>query len=178
LQREHQAVRVDDAGRRRAQRGAAIERRFERAHGLAVQPFEIVDAIGRGLRLHAAQGLVLRGPRGDHQLAQGAMLDAVLAAIGIQGLLAGHAQPRLERAARVVEPGVDHLAVARADAGADGVRRLEHDALAPAARERARHRQADHAGADHHRIDAVHAREASIAGWNSNSRRCSAPLPS
>jgi hypothetical protein len=52
---------------------------------------------------------------------------------------------------------MDHLAVARRGAGADAAFGLEHQHLAPAERQRARHGQADHAGTHHHRIDPIHA---------------------
>src|SRR5947209_6577928 len=53
---------------------------------------------------------------GHHELAAIAMGHAVARAQRIQQFLAAHAQPRLERPRRVVEPRVDHLAVARAHA--------------------------------------------------------------
>ena len=49
---------------------------------------------------------------------------------------------------------MDHLAVARGHAVADGVGRLRDDDLMALARGRARHRQPDHAGADHQDLHA------------------------
>ena len=98
----------------------------------------------------------LRGARGHDQLAAAAVGDSTLSAIGIQRIAAFNAQARLERAARVVEPGVDDFTVARADAGADGRLALQHDGLEAAQGQRTRHRQADDAGPHHHRIHLVH----------------------
>ena len=58
----------------------------------------------------------------------------------------------LEAARRVVDAGVDDLAVAGAGAGAEAGRRLDHDHLAPGHRQRSRHREADDARAHHHGV--------------------------
>ena len=78
---------------------------------------------------------LLRRAGGDDELAAPRMRHAALGAIGVQAVLAGDAGARFERAGRVVDPGVDHLAVARAGLGADHAGRLEEQHLA------ARHRQ-------------------------------------
>jgi len=68
----------------------------------------------------------------------------------------GDAQRRLQRPRRIVEAGVDDLAVARAGAVADAVGRLDDDRLAAAERELAGAREADDTAADDDGIDALH----------------------
>jgi len=51
---------------------------------------------------------------------------------------------------------VNHFAVARTRAHADCLGGFEHDHFAPARRERTRHREPDHAGADYDTFDLVH----------------------
>src|SRR2546423_9926 len=55
---------------------------------------------------------------GDDELAAAPMGDGALATELVQALAARDAQTCLERAARIVDAGVDQLAVARAGAGA------------------------------------------------------------
>jgi hypothetical protein len=62
---------------------------------------------------------------------------------------------------------VDDLAVARAGDSAERVGALEDDRLVPDARERAADREPNHAGADHDRIDSLHA-----LGSRSSDLRC------
>src|SRR5437763_15294653 len=69
---------------------------------------------------------------------------------------AGDAQACLERAARIVDAGVDHLAVARAGAGAEAPGGFEDQDLAAPQRQFPRHRKPDHARPDHDHIRAVH----------------------
>src|SRR5437899_13049829 len=104
---------VDDPGRRREQRGDAVQLGFEPACLRRAQPFEIGDAVGprRSLDLLDPGDLLLGG--GDDQLAERGMRYAVLAAIFIEPPAALDTAPRLQAARRVVEPAVDHLAVAR-----------------------------------------------------------------
>src|SRR5581483_7091383 len=87
------------------------------------------------------------------QLAATAMPDAPGLAVGIETLLALDTEPCLGRARLVVEPGVNHLAVARAGSSADGVLGLEHQDLAAAPRQGPRDREANHSGADDDTID-------------------------
>ena len=62
----------------------------------------------------------------DDQLAALLERDAVLLAVGVQVARALHAQPRLERAGRVVDAGVDHAAVAAGLVLGDLALALEH----------------------------------------------------
>ena len=78
--------------------------------------------------------------RGDEQLAATGVRDAVLGAEPIEQLLAGDAQLGAQGAWRIVEPGVDHLGVARARLRADAVVALQHQHLLALECQRARDR--------------------------------------
>src|SRR6202008_1561398 len=90
---------------------------------------------------------------GDDELAAILVIDAAIAAVGIQRAIAGHAETRLEAARRVVETGVDHAAVPRRGDRARVGFRLEQQYLASGERERARDGEADGTRSDH---DAFH----------------------
>ena len=90
------------------------------------------------------------------QLAAAGVRHAALPAIVVEHVLALDAGARHQAAGGVVDAGVDHLGVARGGLGADPLRGVQHQHLAPGERQRARHRQADDAGADHHAIEFVH----------------------
>ena len=156
LQREHQAVAVDDAGRRRQHRSRAVQRRFQRDRLCGTQPGQIVHAAGLAALHQRAQCAFLRCVGGHHQLAATPVRDAMRLAVVVQQLTPAHAQPGLQRPRGVVQAGVDDLAVARTGAGTDGRRGFEHDHLAPGQCQRARHAQADDAGTDDHAVDSIH----------------------
>jgi hypothetical protein len=160
--RQHQRVAVDDAGRGRMQRAHARHLGFHLARlGRADEA-----QVGHAVRRAQLQVVVELGQLGvfhrHDQLADAPVADAALGAIGVQRGLAGHAQPSLERARRVRETRMDHLRVARAGVRADGVLGLEDHHLALGQRERARDREAHHAGADHDAVDPVHALQSSL----------------
>ena len=106
----------------------------------------------------ASSLLDLGGVGGDDQLAAVAERDAARAAEIVEHPLAGHAEARHQAAARVVDAGVDHLAVAAGGLGADALGGLQHQHLAPGLGQGAGDRDADHAGADDHALDLVHPR--------------------
>ncbi len=114
---------------------------------------QVVHAVGQRAPLDHLQlrrfSVVVR----HDQLAAAPVMHAVRRAVVVQQRLAAHAQQCAQRAGRVVDAGVDDLAVACAGHGAEGVFGLEHDHLAAGLRERARAGQADHAGTDHDTID-------------------------
>ena len=103
----------------------------------------------------AQERLVLGLVRGDDQLAAAPVLDAARLGVAVEELLALDAGPRLQAARRVVDAGVDHLAVARAGLGADRVGALEDDDLAPGRGQPLRDREPDDAGPDDDAVDAV-----------------------
>ncbi|MNC01907.1 hypothetical protein D3C75_492680 [compost metagenome] len=100
---------VDNAGRRRPQRRDAGQRRFKLPGLRAIQPLQVIDTIGTPLLQQALQSRVLLLVGGHDQLAHAPVIDTVLIAIGVETLLARHAQPRLEAAARVIDAGVNHF---------------------------------------------------------------------
>ncbi len=118
---------------------------------ISLQAFDAVDAALRFDRLDLVElGLV----GGDDQLAAFVMRHAVRGAKFVQHAPAAHAVARAQRAGRVVHAAMDDLAVARGDAGADGIGRFRHHHLVALARHCARHRQADHAGSNHQDLHA------------------------
>ena len=68
-----------------------------------------------------------------------------LGAVAVEELLARDAEPRLQAARRVVDAGMDHLAVARAGLRADRIGALEDDHLEPGHRQPARAGEPDDA---------------------------------
>lgn len=127
---QHQRVAVDDAGGRRHQRRRAAQRRFQ-PHGVfAGNELQIVHAVGAGALRDAFELRGLLGAGGHDQLAQPLVRNAAFGAIGVQQVLAAHAQAGLEAARGVIDAGVDHFGIARAGAGADGLGGLGHQHLA------------------------------------------------
>ena len=93
------------------------------------------------------------------------MRDAVIAAISIERALAADAHPRHQASGRIIDAGVDHLAVARRRDGADPFGRLQDDDLAAGLRQPARDRKTDHARTDHDALDFVHSQfESGLVG--------------
>src|ERR1700726_2348471 len=82
---------------------------------------------------------------GDDELAAAPLGDAALATEVVQALTARDAQACLERAARIIDAGMDHLAVARAGAGAEALAGFKNQYLAALQRELPRHRKPDDA---------------------------------
>ena len=156
LQREHQAMAVDDAGGRRKHRRRAMQRGLQRGRLGGAQPGQVVHTAGPAALHQRAQRALLRLFGGHHQLAATAVRDTMGLAVVVEQLTPAHAQSGLQRPGRVVKAGVDDLAIARAGTGADGRRGFEHDHLASGQRQRTRHGQADDAGTDHHTIDSIH----------------------
>ena len=152
-QGQHQRVAVDDAGGRRSERGDAGECRFQLAHGVAVEQFELAGAAGQGVAADLLEPADLAVAGGDDQLAAAVVGDRAGHTVGVQGIATGDAQPRLEAARRVVEAGVDDFAVATADAGAECILGLQDKYFAAGERERPSAGQSDHAGADHYAIE-------------------------
>ena len=99
---------------------------------------------------------LLRRGRYD-QLADLAMGDPALAAIGVQQFLAAHAAARLQRIGGVVHPGVNHPGVAAGDALTGALIDLQHPDPAAAQSQRTGNRQPDHAGTHHDAVD-IHRR--------------------
>ena len=134
----------------------AVQLRFHRPSFSLAQAYDIGDAVVVRSLSNALQVLELRGVGGDDQLAAALVCHSALGAVGVQALSTLHARARLERAMRVVDPGMDHLRVARARVRADGVFGLENQDLASSRRQGARHREAHQPRADDDRVNAIH----------------------
>jgi hypothetical protein len=150
---EHQGVAVDDPGRRREEGAAAEELGLERAGLVAADPFEVVDAVLLGLAPHAFEDRYLFFFAGDGELSDSRVRHAARGAIRIEPVASLDAEPRLEAAFWIMQPRMDHFAVARRGLGADPALLLEHHDLVPGERQRPRHGEADHARADHDAFD-------------------------
>src|SRR5215471_13326775 len=89
------------------------------------EPGEVVHAVGlgRGLDLLDAGDLVVTG--GDDQLTERLMRHAVLATVVVKSVPALDAGGRFEAVLRIVEPAMDHLAVARGGFETDRVSLFE-----------------------------------------------------
>ena len=162
--RQHQGMGIDDAGGGRPQCSDGANLRLHRRNLAGADDLQIMHA---GVRAAGPDGLEpadLRLVSGDDQLAAAGMGDASFGQIGIEPVLAGHAEPRLQRTLRIVEAGMDDLAVARGCLGADPFGGLDHQHLAPGQRQRPRDGEADDAGPDHHALDIRHAAEPQVRG--------------
>ena len=93
------------------QRGEALQGRLQR-HGFSPCQTLHRDTIGLSLDLKRSQTSQLRLIGGHHQLAAGLGLHAMCGTERIQQLPTAHAQTRLQRAGRVVQPGMDDFTVA------------------------------------------------------------------
>ena len=143
---EHQAVAVDDAGGGGQQCARATHFRLQVEHLLGRQPDEIIDPVGRRLVLDLGQGPVLRLIGRDDQLAAAFERHALPGGVVVEHRLAGNAGPRLQGACRIVDAGMDDLAVSRTGARADHIGGFDDDRLDARHRERTRNGEPDHAG--------------------------------
>src|SRR5205807_1366059 len=145
--RQHAGLRIDDAGERGVKRRRARELRLERLSRRAVEPREL-DAVGLRRGGDAGEARQLGIGRGDDELFAAPMRNGAPGAELVEPLTPSDAQLRLERARRIVDAGVDHLAVARTRPGAEARGGFEDQHLAPGERQLPRHREAHDAGAD------------------------------
>src|SRR5260221_4240218 len=144
---------VDDPGRGRDEAAERGERRLDPAKRVGAEEFEILDAVRRRLGADALEQAELALLAGDDELAQPFVRHAALGAIGVEHLAAGDAGARLETTPRIIDAGMDDLAVARGGLEADAVFALQHHHLDAGARQRPRHREPDHPGADDDAFD-------------------------
>ena len=103
---------VDDAGGRGVQAGHSARVGLELLYPVAVEPPQAGDPVRMPTALELVEPRQLVVARGDDDLAAALGRDAALVAVLVQQPRALDAQPRLERAGRVVDAGVDHAAVA------------------------------------------------------------------
>src|ERR1700730_8321056 len=116
------------------QRPGTGERRFER-HSLGPGEECQLHAVGARRGGDPRQLGKLRLGGRDDELAAAPMRDAALATEVVQALAARDAQACLERAARIIDAGVDHLAVARAGTGSEALGGFKNQYLAAPQRE-------------------------------------------
>ena len=104
------------------------------------------------------------------------MRDTVVGAEFVHQVPATDTGPSLQAILGIVDAGMDDLAMAGTDTGADGVRGLKHDDLAPGAGKGAGDGQADDPGADDRAIDILCHRPYPIAGgvWRTPQQRVKA----
>ena len=169
MQRQHVAMAVDDPRLGRVKRGDAEQRGLHPHRIGGIEHGHVLDAVLERLgvdRLELGNIGVLGD---DEQLAELAMGNAVRGAIGVKQTARARTLQGLLAAGRIVEPGVNDLAVARRRAGADAGSSLRHDDVVAAQRRLARDRKPHHPSADHqnlHRrplldhLDAVAGRDA------------------
>ena len=107
---EHQRMAVDNAGRRRQQRGDAIQCRFKTLRLRGAEPFDIIDAIGAGCAIFSSDGI----SRSSAATISSGACGTVIMTMGVQprAMPTRHLSRRFKTARRVVDPAMDDLAVA------------------------------------------------------------------
>ena len=133
-----------------------MDRRFAVADELAIDQREPFDPVVLALALQRLEGAQFVVVAGDDQLAAAFVRDLMLGAKRIQLAASLHAQPRLERALRVVEAGVDDAAVVRAGVQAGTRMALEHADRQSAPRNGTSGGQPGHTGADDGDLNGFH----------------------
>ena len=121
----------------------------------AADQFEVGDAAGNAGRLDVLESSHFSIVRCDDQFPASAVGNAVLETIAIQQRFPLDAKGRLFRAWRIVDAGVNDLAVARARYAADPVFRFENQNLSALNGKAPRDRQPNHAGADHYAVNVI-----------------------
>ena len=141
-------VRVDYARLRRPEGRASVDSRLAALNLGLVQELERARTVCRCEHRDPLERLLLLRLDRHDELARATVRDVVLLAARVETLSAFHAAACLERVGRIVEPGVDDLAVSggRLLAG-QGVALEQNDSMS-FARERGAACHSDHAGAD------------------------------
>ena len=155
-QRAHERLRLEDAGVRRQQRRRDADVRLAFPDLRGVDQLEPLDAVFNPLGSQRFERRNLARVMSDDQLSAAPMRDTVRGAELVNQARALDAMLRLQRAGRVVDARMNHLAVVGARRHAR-TRLLLEDAHAMAApRDRQRRRQSHHAAADDGGIDLFH----------------------
>ena len=156
LQRQHVGMAIDNAGSGGVQRAGAGKVRL---HGHCLgggQHAHAFHPVRLGTQFDAGEHRVLACVRGDDQLAAIAVRNVFLDAVGIQHAPPGDAKPCHQAVGGVVDTGVNDLGIARRGLGADPLRRLQNNDLAPGHRQCSGHGQTDNPGAGNDAIDFFH----------------------
>ena len=91
---------------------------------------QALDPVHLGAAIDAGQHCVLFDICRHDKLAAIRVRHALLGAIGVERLATRDAEPRHQAAGRIINAGVDHLAVARGCLGADPFRGIQDDHFA------------------------------------------------
>ena len=110
---------VDDPGARRVQPGDSARVRLERFDAVRVDPAQTRYPVGLPAPLQLIEPAQLGGVGRDDHLPARLVGDSVLLAVLVQLARALDAQPRLQRAGRVVDARVNHPRVVTRLMGAD-----------------------------------------------------------
>ena len=143
-ERVHEAVRAHDARRRREEARHRGDRRLEAAALVRGQHLEL-RSVGAAEGEKPLELDRLGGRRGHDELGDPPVGDPLPLAQLVEQVLAADAQPRLERAGRVVHPRVDDLAVAARGLRPVALAALQDDRLREAPCEPRGHREPDDA---------------------------------
>src|SRR5437773_471058 len=147
---------MHDTGRWRPQRGGRVNRRLAPADERAIDELELFNAVSRTAELERLEIGDVMLVAGDDELAAARVRNAVPSAELVQQVAALDAEPRLERAGRIVDAGMNHTAVvcARVQTSArmsfDDARGIALGGDSPG------RGKAGHAGSDNRYIDAFH----------------------
>ena len=143
--------------------------RLAGAHSGAVHYPQTHDAVGAAVFGKMFELCYLVRVLSHHKLAAIPVRHAVRGAEFVQHAVARHAQPRFQRARRIVNARMDNAAISRAGAHAELGRLLDKKHIAPALRNRARHGATHHAAADDDNVCAIHGKQ-DTGGWRSEAR--------
>ena len=152
-QTQHIGVTVDDPGGGGEQRAGTGKRGLQRLRLRGGERLKIIHPIGGGPRADAPKLVQLRRICGHDQLAAALVRQATFGQIGIERPAPRHAEAGHEAALRIVNPRMDHLAVAGRGLRAEARGFFEDQHLAPGQRQRAGHGQPHHARARDDAID-------------------------
>ena len=110
---QHESVAVDNAGGGRQQGAGAAQGGLQRLRFGGGQHLHAFHAVGFGMSLDRYQLLVFGRAGGDDQLSAAPVWYAVVVAVGVEHAPPRNAHPRHQASGGIIDPGVDHLAVAR-----------------------------------------------------------------
>ena len=156
VQRSHQRLGFDDAGRRRPQRGARGDVWLETADEIAIDDLQVVDAVRAAACEQTVEPRCVVGRSDDDQLAAPPVRDVMGCAEPVEGVTPVYTQPPLERPRRIIDAGVDHPAVVGARLGAETRMTLEQTDRPPRPGRGPRARQTDNTAADDDQVDLFH----------------------
>jgi hypothetical protein len=121
----------------------------------ACEPDEVGYIIGSRGGGNAFEDSSLALGAGDNELPTLAVLNAAIATELIEELAPSETKPGFERSRRVVDAGVNNLAVARTDAGAGLCFSFQDDRFQTASCQAARDGQAHDPGTDHYAVHCI-----------------------